>query len=168
MLTIRTAENKDRGKVTAIIDQVLTELGLSLDPDGLDSDLADIEQNYTAPGGLFVVVQNDEGKIAGTAGLMRLNEDRCELRKMYFLPEIRGQGWGKSLLDFLIERAARLGFREIQLETNKNFRSAIALYEKVGFEKKEPGSCDVRCDRAYHLGVENYRRPDRVRKLRRL
>ena len=86
MLTIRTAENKDRGKVTAIIDQVLTELGLSLDPDGLDSDLADIEQNYTAPGGLFVVVQNDEGKIAGTAGLMRLNEDQCELSKMYFLP----------------------------------------------------------------------------------
>jgi len=166
MLTIRAAENKDSTQITALVETVLAELGMVLNPDGMDSDLSDIEGNYVVPGGLFVVMQDEEGEIAGTAGLMRMDDRQCELRKMYFLPGIRGQGWGESLLDFLIDGASRLGFDEIHLETNHAFHAAIGLYLKVGFEAKQGGgSCDVRCDRAYYLALANYRRPDGLREI---
>ena len=166
MLTIRAAENKDFTGIIALVATVLDELGMELDPDGIDADLSDIEGNYVAAGGLFVILQDEQGEIAGTAGLMRINERQCELRKMYFLPEVRGQGWGDSLMDFLIDSAGRLGFDEIHLETNNTFQAAIGLYLKVGFEPKErSASCDVRCDRAFFLGLANYRRPAGLREL---
>ncbi len=166
MLTIRAAENKDTIRITALVAAVLDELGMGLSPDGIDSDLSDIAGRYVAPGGLFVVLQDERGEIVGTAGLMRINDRQCELRKMYFLPEVRSQGWGESLLDFLIDSAGKLGFDEIHLETNNTFRAAIGLYLKVGFEPKENGgSCDVRCDRAFYLELANYRRPAELREL---
>ena len=166
MFTIRAAENKDSKRILALVKTVLNELGMEIDPDGMDSDLSDIEGNYIAAGGLFVILQDEKGEIAGTAGLMRINDRQCELRKMYFLAEVRGRGWGESLLDFLIGRAGRLGFDEIHLETNNTFAAAIGLYLKVGFEPKDDGgSCDVRCDRAFYLGLANYRRPAELREL---
>ena len=85
---------------------------------------------------------------------------------MYFLPAVRGRGWGKSLLDFLIDSAAKLGFDEIHLESNDALHAAIGLYLKVGFEEKENvDSCDVRCDRAFYLALANYRRPTGLREL---
>jgi len=166
MLTIRAAENKDSTRIMALVKTVLDGLGMELDPDGIDSDLSDIAGNYVAAGGLFVILQDEKGEIVGTAGLMRINDRQCELRKMYFLPGVRGQGWGESLLDFLIDSAGKLGFDEIHLETNNTFRAAIGLYLKVGFEPKEEGaSSDVRCDLAFCLGLENYRRPAELREL---
>ncbi len=166
MLTIRAAENKDLPRITALVAAVLDELDTELDPDGIDADLSDIEGNYVAAGGLFVILQNEKGEIVGTAGFMRINDRQCELRKMYFLPEVRGRGWGESMLDFLIDSAGRLGFDEMHLETNSTFHAAIGLYLKVGFEPKERGDlCDARCDRAFYLGLANYRRPAGLRKL---
>ena len=166
MFTIRAAENKDSKRILALVKTVLNELGMEIDPDGMDSDLSDIEGNYIAAGGLFVILQNEKGEIVGTAGFMRINDRQCELRKMYFLAEVRSQGWGESLLDFLIDSAGKLGFDEIHLETNNTFRAAIGLYLKVGFEPKENGgSCDVRCDRAFYLELANYRRPAELREL---
>lgn len=166
MLTIRAAEKKDFSRITALVETVLNELGMELSPDGMDSDLSDIEENYLAPGGLFVVLQDEKGEIMGTAGLMRISDKECELRKMYFLPEVRGQGWGESLLDFLIDSAGSLGFDEIHLETNNTLHAAIGLYLKVGFEEKENvDASDVRCDRAFYLGLANYRRPAGLREL---
>ena len=166
MLTIRAAQNKDFTGITALVATVLDELGMELDPDGIDADLSDIEGNYVAAGGLFVILQDEQGEIAATAGLMRINQRQCELRKMYLLPEVRGQGWGESLMDFLIDSAGRLGFDGIHLETNNTFHAAIGLYLKVGFEPKErSASCDARCDRAFSLGLANYRRPAGLREL---
>ncbi|MCZ6500834.1 MAG: GNAT family N-acetyltransferase [Gammaproteobacteria bacterium] len=166
MLTIRAAEKKDFSRITALVETVLNEFGMELCPEGMDSDLSDIEENYVNSGGLFIVLQNEKGEIGGTAGLMRLNDRQCELRKMYFLPAVRGRGWGKSLLDFLIDSAAKLGFDEIHLESNDALHAAIGLYLKVGFEEKENvDSCDVRCDRAFYLALANYRRPTGLREL---
>jgi len=166
MLTIREAQNKDLASINEVIGKVLDELGMKLDPDGIDADLADIDSNYQRQGGLFVVVEDEQGQIAGSAGLMRVDARQCELRKMYFLPEIRGQGAGKSLLDFMVKSAGKLGFEEIHLETNKSFHTAIALYRMVGFEPKErEGSCDLRCDRAFYLDLDRYEKPNCLKPL---
>jgi len=49
------------------------------------------------------------------------------------LPEHRGKGLGKVLLDVTIAAAERLGFRRIELTAFSDNHRAIALYETRGF-----------------------------------
>ena len=59
----------------------------------------------------------------------------CELRKMYFLGEARGQGQGRRLLQHCIEAARRLGYRRCYLETLTGMDAAQHLYSDAGFRK---------------------------------
>lgn len=146
----RSAENNDRDAIQDLIFGVLAEFGLALDLEGTDRDLADIEANYLDRGGVFEVLVNSNGDILGTVGLFPLDDQAVELRKMYFIPELRGRGLGQSLLSEMIEKARNLGFLRIYLETASVLKQAVHIYEKAGFktvaERHTP-----RCDQAYVL-----------------
>lgn len=165
MLTVRRADNQDISDTTTLINDVLQEYGLQPDPDGLDSDILDIQTNYTASGGLFVVIEDAAGRTVGTAGLWRISDKVCELRKMYFAVEIRGQGWGKAVLDFMLLKAAEMGYEDVQLETASVLVEAIGLYRQTGFRQLPSDDPAARCDRAYYLRLNEYRQPDRLREL---
>ena len=61
----------------------------------------------------------------------------CELRKMYFTPEVRGLGLGQRLLGECLAEARRAGFVRIYLETLGAMSQARALYERNGFRRLE-------------------------------
>ena len=61
------------------------------------------------------------------------DENICELQKMYLLPEGRGLGLGKSLIDNCIEKAIEFGFESCYIETMTYMEDAQKLYKKVGF-----------------------------------
>jgi putative acetyltransferase len=69
----------------------------------------------------------------GFAPLAGGDERTCELRKMYFLPELRGLGIGRELLTRCIEGARRAGYARMYLETLDSMTRAKALYERNGF-----------------------------------
>src|SRR5690606_24139027 len=69
----------------------------------------------------------------GFAPLAGGDADTCELRKMYFLPELRGLGLGQELLSRCIEGAKKAGYSRMYLETLSNMTQARALYERNGF-----------------------------------
>lgn len=150
-MKIRLAANTDREQIQNIVFSVLSEYGLKNDPNGTDADLNDIEANYLARGGTFVVVEDDENKIVGTAGLYPLREGVCELRKMYLLKETRGKGMGKKLLDYLLTKASKLGFHRVELETASVLVEAIKLYTLYGFRPMQADHLASRCDQAYFL-----------------
>lgn len=52
------------------------------------------------------------------------------------LPELRGKGLGKALLDVAINAAERLNFRRIELTAFSDNHRAIALYETRGFVRE--------------------------------
>jgi putative acetyltransferase len=75
----------------------------------------------------------------GGGGFSRLKgttetEAVCELQKLYFLPEVRGQGVGKRLLSLAINQAARLGYRDMYLESLPQMEKAMSMYEKFDFQ----------------------------------
>ena len=150
LLTLRSAVNGDRAAIETLVYNVLAEYGLEPDLDDTDRDLLDIESNYLARGGVFEVIEDADGRIVGSIGLFPLNEETIELRKMYFAPEIRGLGLGQKLLDAMIEKARKLGYMRVYLETASVLKPAVHIYEKAGFrpvdEKHTP-----RCDQAYML-----------------
>ena len=108
---LRRASNKDREEVIRLVYGVLKEYGLEPDPGATDADLADIERSYFARGGMFLVLEGQDGSIIGAYGLYPLENQTCELRKMYLHKSHRGKGLGKLLLDSALAEARKLGFR---------------------------------------------------------
>ena len=57
-----------------------------------------------------------------------------EIQKMYFLPEIRQQGFAKKILELSFEFALAHQIKSVYLETTKVLWQAVKLYEKLGFQ----------------------------------
>ncbi len=81
-----------------------------------------------------MILVNDE--IAGGAGIYPTNglpPDTCELVKIYLLPNTRGKGIGKTLMQYCFDEAKKQGYKKIYLEIMPELTSAIPMYEKFGF-----------------------------------
>ncbi|HSU29086.1 MAG TPA: GNAT family N-acetyltransferase, partial [Chitinophagaceae bacterium] len=63
-----------------------------------------------------------------------LPADTCELVKMYLLPQARGHGLGKILIEKCMSQAKELGFSKIYLESMPELKQAISLYKKYGWQ----------------------------------
>ena len=63
--------------------------------------------------------------------------DVCELRKMYFLPRLRGSGQGTRFLKTILDAARKAGYTTCYLETMDAMAAARQLYLKHGFEPIE-------------------------------
>ena len=57
----------------------------------------------------------------------------CWLEDLYVEGHARGHGVGTTLVTFAFERAIARGARRIELDTNEDNHTAIALYESLGF-----------------------------------
>jgi putative acetyltransferase len=152
-LILRSATNRDRDGIEALVFGVLAEYGLKPDPGGTDADLQDIERSYLASGGMFDVLTDEAGVVVGSVGLFPLSGRICELRKMYLAAPARGLGHGRRLLDHALSRARELGFARVVLETASVLREAVALYERYGFQRYTPEHVAARCDTAYFLDL---------------
>lgn len=61
----------------------------------------------------------------------------CHLAELYVVPELRGRGIGRTLLDAAIELARERGADHMDLGTSVDDRAARALYESAGFTNRE-------------------------------
>jgi len=84
----------------------------------------------------YYFVAEMDGRIVGGGGIFPtsgLPVDTCELVKMYLLPEARGIGLGRSILEKCLESAREFGFSRVYLETMPELNLALKTYEKMGF-----------------------------------
>ncbi len=95
MITYRLAKNGDEKEVLKVIGEALSKYGLSLEPNGADFDVSDIEKYYLNNSGWFEVVL-DDNKIIGSVGVYHISDDECELRKMYLLEDYQGKDRKKT------------------------------------------------------------------------
>jgi putative acetyltransferase len=150
---LRPATNADCPRVVDLVYTVLREYGLQPDPQCTDADLNDIEQSYLRRGGVFYVLEGEDGSIIGSYGLYPLQPGICELRKMYLHRDHRGQGLGRQMLAHALTRARQLGFTQVTLETAAVLKEAIRLYQSHGFRPYRPDHLSCRCDQAYRLDL---------------
>ncbi len=152
-LRFRAATNADGPAIRGVVHGVLREFALTPEPGGTDADIEDVERHYLEPGGAFEVVVDAGGRVVGTAGFVPLTGAACELRKMYLLPEARGRGLGRRLLDHVVDLARARGFVEMRLETASVLADAIRLYVRYGFERYTSEHMVPRCDQAFRLDL---------------
>lgn len=114
------------------------------------SDLLHIEEEYIYKGGNFWVAK-ENGKVAGTIGLMNKGNGLCILKKFFVYEPYRGKphNLGQQLYGVFLEFAKLHGFSRIILDTPKNTDRAHLFYEKAGFRRIEKEELPVEYDYPY-------------------
>ena len=82
----------------------------------------------------YYVLETDAGTVVGYADLW-LIADEGQLANIAVHPSARGLGYGETLLRTAMEDVFRDGCQTVFLEVRPSNASAIALYEKLGYEK---------------------------------
>lgn len=59
------------------------------------------------------VVAEAEGKVVGCGALARLSSELAEVRSLAVSPDYQGQGLGRRLVLYLVERARKLGYAQV-------------------------------------------------------
>ena len=133
---IRPISAADDAAMAAVIRSVMPEFGASGAGFALhDPEVDFLSRAYAAARSAYFVVELD-GTVAGGGGIAPLvggDADLCELRKMYFLPALRGQGAGRALLAQCLDAARAFGFRQCYIETLTGMDAAQKLYGDFGF-----------------------------------
>ncbi len=130
---IRPSDNKE---IARIIRTVLTEFKANKPGTAyFDNSLDELYNVFSCPQAAYWVVEQED-QIIGGAGIYPTNglpDNYCELVKLYLLPEARGKGIGKQLIQQCFDAAGKAGFTHVYLETMPELVTAIPLYEKMGF-----------------------------------
>ena len=135
-LSLRPIRPADDHFVAAIIRSVMPEFGASGPGFAIhDPEVDHMSAAYARPRAAFFVVTSGD-RVLGGGGIAPLengDDQTCELRKMYFLPEARGRGVGAELLGQCLTAARSFGYATCYLETLARMDAARKLYARFGF-----------------------------------
>jgi len=136
-MKIRTILSSDNQALASIIRATLAEFGANhpgtVYYDSATDHLADI---FTVSSSVYYVAETEDGKVIGGGGIyptLGLPADTCELVKMYLLPEARGIGLGRLIIEKCLQTASELGYAHVYLESMPELRQALKVYERFGF-----------------------------------
>ncbi|MEI9910911.1 MAG: GNAT family N-acetyltransferase [Bacteroidota bacterium] len=94
--------------------------------------LDDPEGTILNKGGYIWMAEAD-GRLVGSAGLMKEHEGVYEVVKMAVTSDYRGKGISRLLIEKCLDKAREMGAKKLTLFSNHQLQTAIGLYEKYGF-----------------------------------
>ncbi len=114
---------------------------LAFGPDfqGFAEELRTLPGRYAPPAGRLLLA-TVQGKVAGTGALRPLAGFACEAKRLYVLPEFRGQGIGEALVRRIIDDARAAGYREMFADSLPSMSTALSIYQRLGFSETWPYS----------------------------
>jgi GNAT superfamily N-acetyltransferase len=139
VLTIIQAEtDRQIDDVRELFREYESWLGLDLCFQGFEQELADLPGKYAKPDGRLFLARIDE-MLAGCIAMRKLDDDICEMKRLFVRDGFRGQRIGVSLIEKLIDEARSEGYRKIRLDTfPPKMGKAVSLYESHGFRAIAP------------------------------
>jgi GNAT superfamily N-acetyltransferase len=97
-------------------------------------ELAGLPGKYDAPEGCLLIAKHNGLPVACVAS-HRLDDEFCEMKRMFVLPEKHGLGIGRALANRLLSEASASGYRGMRLDTTRSLNAAMSLYESLGFRQ---------------------------------
>ncbi len=107
-----------------------------LDIQHYDEEISHLESKYGMPDGRLYLIHCDR-KLAGCIGLRKIDNQSCEMKRLYVRPEFRGKKLGNILVEKIIADAREIGYSYMLLDTLPFLQSAICMYKKFGFYEIE-------------------------------
>ena len=138
MIRIVHAHTAEQYKcIRTLFKQYADSLDFKLDFQRFDDELDTLPGDYAPPDGCLILAE-DSGRRAGCVALRRLENDICEMKRLYVLPDFREQGIGRILAQAVINEARSKGYAIMRLDTVESMHAARALYVSLGFYAIRP------------------------------
>jgi GNAT superfamily N-acetyltransferase len=107
------------------------------DDEAYEGEIEGLPGKYAPPDGDLLVCHHG-GLAVGCGAFHRLDEQSCEMKRMFVAPTARRGGAGRALATALVSRAREAGYRRMYLDTSIRQVEAIGLYRDLGFEEVGP------------------------------
>ena len=113
-------------------------LNLDLCFQNFEKELAQLPGAYASPSGRLLLAFEDN-ELAGCVALRRLDDNVCEMKRLFLRPQFHGRGLGRELAERIIEEGRAIGYQKMRLDTlSEQMGSAIRVYRALGFQEIAP------------------------------
>jgi GNAT superfamily N-acetyltransferase len=138
---IRVATSpEDLDAVRELFQEYWNALGFAPCFQNFETELATLPGKYASPKGRLLLAEI-EGTAAGCVALRPFADTRGEMKRLYLRPSFRGRKVGEALVRALVDEARAIGYSEVIADTIPGaMATALALYERLGFERIPPYS----------------------------
>lgn len=109
-------------------DQISYMLDLMYSVDSLEKQMGELNHRF--------YLASDSLNDVGFASVGKVEDNCFKLHKLYVLTSVKGTGYGKKLLDTVIEASREQGGKELILQVNRH-NPSFHFYVKKGFEIRE-------------------------------
>ncbi len=139
LITPQQAE--DMAGVREIFEEYAAGLGVTLDFQDFEAELAGLPGDYAAPRGALLLALI-EGQVAGCCALRPIDNvdyaNAAEMKRLYVRKAFRGFGLGRQLAEAILDAARAVGYHSVLLDTLDEMEAARQLYAELGFEEITP------------------------------
>ena len=127
--------------VREIFEEYAAGLGVTLDFQDFEAELASLPGDYAAPRGALLLALI-EGQVAGCCALRPIDNvdyaNAAEMKRLYVRKAFRGFGLGRQLAEAILDAARAVGYHSVLLDTLDEMEAARQLYAELGFEEITP------------------------------
>ena len=126
--SLRSATGADAPKVAALVNAAYRHYvgRIGMAPRPMTEDYADVIANRQ------VTVAESNGTIVGVI-VLAVDDEGFVIDNVAVDPSHRGQGLGKTLLEYAEAEARQAGFDSIYLYTHENMTENLAIYSRIGY-----------------------------------
>jgi ribosomal protein S18 acetylase RimI-like enzyme len=142
-LILRDAEPEERGELRRLTFEAYSPYSELMEPGAWRGLRGAVEAGLHSQEPADWIAAELDGKLVGSVLLFHPSADAYggsvpppdgpELRLLAVDSSVRGRSIGRALVEECIRRAQTMGAAEIGLHTSRSMRSAIRLYEQMGF-----------------------------------
>ncbi|MEE4266231.1 MAG: GNAT family N-acetyltransferase [Desulfobacteraceae bacterium] len=122
--------------VRELFIQYADSLGFDLEFQDFSRELAELPGDYKSPAGCMLLAEAADG-YAGCVALRPLQDQICEMKRLFVIPEYQGCGIGRTLARAVIAEARKQGYQKMRLDTVESMKAAQGLYCSLGFKTIE-------------------------------
>lgn len=133
--------------VHALFTEYAAWLNIDLEFQNFKHELADLPGVYGPPRGALLLAWIDDS-VAGCVAMRPLEDEICEMKRLWVRPDFRGRGVGEALARAIMQRAAQSGYARMRLDTLPRMAAAQSIYAALGFRPigpyyRNPDVCTV-------------------------
>ncbi len=135
---IEATRTEDIEQVRSLFLEYAASLGFSLCFQSFEQELKNLPGEYAPPTGRLFLLLHDV-RPAGCVALHKLEDNVCEMKRLYVRPEFRGHSFGRDLVERVIQAAREIGYQRMRLDTiASSMKEAVELYRRSGFREIPP------------------------------